>query len=154
MWSTSRQLLGQLRSLALSQVMNPSPLTISTNRRLLKSSSGTNPATRCPWELDDELIGKALSSPLFTEEREEPANRRQACHSFEESLLPTQSFSVCHSRTERPVHQLSSLSSYSREKPSRDSENERTKILVERQKEKCLSDFRAEIQKTRVPSRL
>ena len=35
-----------------------------------------------PWysfdaELDDELIGKALSSPLFIQEREEPANLRQ-----------------------------------------------------------------------------
>ena len=46
----------------------------------------------CGAELDDELIGKALSSPLFIQEREEPANRRQACHSHEESLLPAQSF--------------------------------------------------------------
>ena len=29
-------------------------------------------------ELDDETIGKALSSPLFIQEREVPANRRQA----------------------------------------------------------------------------
>ena len=33
------------------------------------------------------------------------------------------------------------------EKPSRDSENERIKILLERQKEQILTDFRAEIQK-------
>ena len=44
-------------------------------------------------ELDDELIRKALSSPLFTQEREEPANLRQTYHSHEESLLPAQSFS-------------------------------------------------------------
>ena len=50
------------------------------------------------------------------------------------SLLPAQSLSVCHSRTGRPVHELSSLSSRSREKPSRDSENERIRILLERQK--------------------
>ena len=37
-------------------------------------------------ELDDEIIGKALSSPLFIQEREEPANVRQAYHSFGESL--------------------------------------------------------------------
>ena len=43
-------------------------------------------------QLDDETIGKALSSPLFIQEREEPANRRQAYHSFEESLLPAQFF--------------------------------------------------------------
>ena len=65
-------------------------------------------------ELDDETIGRALSSPLFIHEREEPAHRRQAYHSYEESLLPAQSFSVCHSRTGRPVHELSSLSSYTK----------------------------------------
>ena len=98
-------------------------------------------------ELDDETIGKALPSPLFIQERGASADRRQAYHSHEESLLPAQSFSVCHSRTARPVHELSSLSSCSREKPSRDSENERVRILHERQKEQILADFRAEIQK-------
>ena len=43
-------------------------------------------------ELDDELIRKALCSPLFIQEREEPADRRQAYHSNEESLLPAQYF--------------------------------------------------------------
>ena len=38
-------------------------------------------------ELDDETIGRALSSPLFIQEREEPADRRQAYHSFEESFV-------------------------------------------------------------------
>ena len=33
-------------------------------------------------ELDDELIGKALSSPLFIQEREEPTRRKQAHDSF------------------------------------------------------------------------
>ena len=45
----------------------------------------------CDAEHDDEIIGKALSSPLFIQEREEPANLRQAYHSYEESLLPAQS---------------------------------------------------------------
>ena len=45
------------------------------------------------------------------------------------------------------MHELSSLSSCSRENPSRDSENERIKILFERQKEQILADFRAEILK-------
>ena len=61
-------------------------------------------------ELDDETIGKALSSPLFIQERVESADGRQAYHSNEESLLPAQSF-FAHSRTERPVHELGSLSS-------------------------------------------
>ena len=46
----------------------------------------------CDAELDCELIGKALSSPLFAQEREEPAKLRQTYHSHEESLLPAQSF--------------------------------------------------------------
>ena len=68
-------------------------------------------------------------------------------HSFEESLLPSQSLSVCHVRTGRPVHEFSSLGSSSREKPSRDSENEQIRIFLERQKEQILADCRAEIQK-------
>ena len=97
--------------------------------------------------LDDETIGRALFSPLFTQEREEPAGRRQAYHSPEESLLSSQSLSVGRARTERPVHELSSLSSSVREHPCRDSENERIRILLERQKEQILADFRAEIHK-------
>ena len=52
----------------------------------------TEPSYLCDVELDDETIGTALSSPLFIQEREEPANWRQAYHSYEESLLPAQSF--------------------------------------------------------------
>ena len=77
-------------------------------------------------------IGEALISPLFIQEREEPANLIQVYHSHEESLLPAQSFSVCHSRTGRPVHELSSPGSCIRESPSRDSENEEIRILLER----------------------
>ena len=46
---------------------------------------------------------KALPSTLFIQEREEPANQRQAYHSHEERLLSAQSLSVCHVRTERPA---------------------------------------------------
>ena len=53
-------------------------------------------------ELDNETMEKALSSPLFILEREEPANLRQAYHSHEESLLPAQSL-FSHRSTERPV---------------------------------------------------
>ena len=105
------------------------------------------PSYLCDAELDDETIGKALSSPLLIQEREEPADRRQAFHSHEESLLPAQSFSVCHSRTGRPVHELSSQSSCSREKPSREMENETIRILLESQKEQILADCRADIRK-------
>ena len=83
----------------------------------------TEPSYSCDAELDDELIGKALSSPLFIQEREEPANLRQTYHSHEESLLPAQAF-VTRTSTVRPVYEPSSDLSQER-KSSRDSENER-----------------------------
>ena len=45
------------------------------------------------------------------------------------------------------MHELCSLSLCSREKPGRDSENERIKILLEREKEQILPNFNAEIHK-------
>ena len=51
----------------------------------------TEPSYLCDADLDDKTIGKALSSPLFIQKREEPADRRQAYHSHEARLLPTQS---------------------------------------------------------------
>ena len=71
-------------------------------------------------EISDDTIGKALSSPLVVQEREEPAGWRQAHHSHEQSLLSSESLSVCHVRSARPVHELSSIGSRS----SREMENE------------------------------
>ena len=102
---------------------------------LQQQSSDTMPSYLFDAEISDDTIGRALSSPLVTQEREEPAGRRQAYHSLEESLLSSQSLSVGLVRTERPVHELSSLGSSIRENPSRDSENEQIRILLERQKE-------------------
>ena len=100
-------------------------------------------------------MGRALSSPLFTQEREEPAGRRQAYHPLEESLVSSQPLSVGHVRTGRPVDEFSSLISNVRENPCRDSENEQIRILLERQKEQILADCQAEIDsKTRIPGRL
>ena len=106
----------------------------------------TEPTYSCEAELDDETIGKALSTPLFIQETQELADRRQAYHSNKDSLLPAQSFFI-RTSTVRPVHELSSLSSCSRENPSRVTENEQVKILLERQKEQTVAGFRAEIQK-------
>ena len=116
-----------------------------TTEMIFQEESGdidTESSYLCDAELDDETIGKALSSPLFIQEREEPADRRQAYHSYEESLLPAQSF-FTHTRTGRPVHELRSC----RQKPSREMKNETIRILHERQKEQILDDFRAEIEK-------
>ena len=104
----------------------------------------TEPSYSCDEELDDALIGKALSSPLLTQEREEPANLRQTYHSHEESLLPSQSFFTRTST--RPVYELISDLSQKR-KSSRDLENERIRILLERQEEQIFAEVRSEIEK-------
>ena len=72
-----------------------------------ESSSDTRPSN-----LHDSEIS-------FIQERQEPAGRRQAYHSTEESCLSSQSLSVGHVRTGRPVNEFGSLSSSVRENPSR-----------------------------------
>ena len=59
-----------------------------------ESSSDSRPLNSHDLDVDDYTIGRALSSPLFTQERQEPAGCRQAYHSLEESLLSSQSLSV------------------------------------------------------------
>ena len=47
-----------------------------TSAMIFPDESGdidTEPSYSCDAELDDEIIGKALHSPLFIQEREEPA---------------------------------------------------------------------------------
>ena len=68
---------------------------LETSAAIFQDESGdidTEPSYSCDAELDDELIRKALSSPLFIQQREEPANLRQTCHSHEDRWLPAQSF--------------------------------------------------------------
>ena len=102
-----------------------------TSAMIFQDESGdidTEPSYLCTAELDDETIGKALSSPLFIQEREEPADRRQAYHSYEESLLPAQSL-FTRTRTGRPVHELSSCQ---KRKSSHEMENDKFRIFLER----------------------
>ena len=54
-------------------------------------------------EYDDATIGQALSSSLFTQEREDDASRRRAYHTQKEGLSSSLSSSVSHDRTGRPV---------------------------------------------------
>ena len=99
-------------------------------------------------EISDDTIGRALSSPLFNQEREEPAGLRQARHAPDESLLSSQSLSVGLVRTGRLVSdEFGSLISNVEENPCRASENEKIRILLERPKEQILADCQAEIQK-------
>ena len=105
-----------------------------------ESSSDSRSSNLHDWEISDYTIGRALSSPLFTQEREDPASRRQAYHSLEESLLSSQSLSVGHVSNGRLVSdEFGSLISNVRENPCRDSENEQIRILFERQKEQILA---------------
>ena len=89
------------------------------------------PSYSCDAELDDETIGKALFSPLFIQEREEPA-MRQAYHSHEESLLPAQSF-FAHTSTGRPVYELRSCQ---KRKSSREIENKESGFSLKDKKSK------------------
>ena len=129
-------------------VIDNCQISETTEIFIQESSSDSRPSNLHDLEIDDYTIGKALSSPLFTQEREDPASRRQAYHTPDESLLSCQSLSVGHVRTVRPVSdEFASLISNVRENPRSDSENEQIRILLERQKEQILADDRAEIQK-------
>ena len=135
--------LGALAEYDLLTGYEPNDLHISETTELYtQESSGENRSLNShDLECDDYTIGIALSSPLFTQEREDAASRRRAYHS------PSQSSSVGH-RTGRPVgDQFDSLISNVRENPRRSSENERIRILLERQREQILADCQAEIQK-------
>ena len=87
----------------------------TTETFIQESSSDGKPLNLHDSEISDYTIGRALSSPVFTQERKEPAGRRQAYHSLEESLLSSQSLSVGHARTARPVNEFGSLISNVRE---------------------------------------
>ena len=108
----------------------PNDLHISETTELyIQESSGENGSLNShDLEIEDYTIGRALSSPLFTQEREEPAGRRQAYH-FPEEGSSSQSLSVGHERTERPVEEFDPLISNVRENPRRSSENEQIRFF-------------------------
>ena len=88
----------------------------TTGTFIQESSSDGRPISLHDLEFDDDTIGRALSSPPF-QEREDPASRTP-----DESLLSSQSSSVGHVRTLRPVFdEFGSLISNVRENPRRES---------------------------------
>ena len=97
-------------------------------------------------ELDDELIRKAPSSPLFNQEREEPANLRTSLSLSWRKVCYQLSLFFTRTSTVKPVYEPSSNLSQKR-KSSRDLEHEQIKRLLERQKEQILAGVRSEIQK-------
>ena len=139
--------LAPLPSTTLSQVMSP---TTTTSRRLLNRTSrnpqGEN-GSLSDLEYDDVTIGMALSSPLFTQEREYDASRRRVYHSQDEGLSSSQSSSVGHRTGRHDVKQFDSQIPNVREIPSHSSESEQIRILPERQREQILADCQAEIRK-------
>ena len=70
----------------------------------IQESSGENGSLN-DLEYDDVTIGMVLSSPLFTQVREDDASRRRANHSQDEGLSSSQSSSVSHKRTVRLVNE-------------------------------------------------
>ena len=84
-------------------VLDNYQISETTEIFIQESSIHCRPSNLHDWEISDNTIGRALSSPLFTEEREDPASRRQANRSLDEGLLSSQSLSVGHVRTRRPV---------------------------------------------------
>ena len=118
-----------------------------TTEPYIQESSGENGSLN-DLEYDDYTIGMALSSPLFTQEREDDASRRRAYHSHDEGLSSSQSSSSVGHRTGRPVvEQFDSQIPNVKENPRHSSENYQVRILLERQREQILADCQAEIQK-------
>ena len=72
--------------------------TTTTTRRLLNRTSRNPPAKTGPWPRMtlSTMTTPSLSSPLFTQERENAASRRRAYHSHDEVLSSSQSSSVGH----------------------------------------------------------
>ena len=130
--------------------MSPTSSTISTTQRPLKSSSRSPPATAGPRTCltrNSTTIPSAERSLHHCSLRSEKI-QRAVDHSPDESLLSSQSLSVGHVTTGRPVsHEFGSLISNVRENPRPDPENEQISNLLERQKVQILADCRAEFQK-------
>ena len=114
-----------LSTTRLSQVMSPISSTTNTSQRPLKSSSRSSPATAGPrtcmtWRsVTTPSAERSLHHCSLRSEKSQ-ASRRQAYHSPGESLLSSQSLSVGHVRTERPVDEFGSLISNVRDNPCRE----------------------------------
>ena len=87
----------------------------------------TEPSYLCDAEFDDETIGKALSSPLFIQNEKNQRTEDKLITLMKKVWCQLSPFS--HTRTERPIHELSSCQ---KRKSSREMENERIRILLVR----------------------
>ena len=148
----------QLRSPAfwpktlLSQVMSPSSLTISATRRLLKSSSGTNPATRC---LRTCMTRRSVTTPSAERSLHHCSFRSEKNQRTVDKLMTLLknvccqlSFFLCVTQERGdPCTKWVRWVRAAEKNSVATQKNERIRILFERQKERILVDYRAEIQK-------
>ena len=112
----------------------------------IQESSGENGSFN-DLEHDDVTIGMALSSPLFTQEREDAASSRRAYHSRDEGFSSRQSSSVGHRTGRLVVGQFETQIPNVRKNPRHSSESEQIRILLERQRAQILAECQAEIRK-------
>ena len=159
MCTSAKEELGTLAENNPLTSYEPNSSTTTRSQRPLKSSSRSPPATAGPRtcmtksSVTTPSAERSLHHCSPKSEKMQRAVDKLITLSFEESLLPAQSFSVCHSRTVKPLHELSSLNSWSREKPSRDSEKRANQDSPCKTKRADSRRFQSRDSETRVPSR-
>ena len=129
--------------------MSPTSSTTSTTQRLLQWSSRVNPVTetRCPRTRAMRNSTMRLSEKRYLHHCSFRSEKNQRTGDKLITLMKKVSCQLrafSHRRTVRPVHELSSCQ---KRKSSREMENERVRILLERQKEQVLAEIRIEIHK-------
>ena len=105
-------------------------------------------------EYDDCTIGIALSSPLFTQEREDDASRRRAYHFHDEGLSSSQSLSVGHTTGRTVVEQFGSQISNVRDSAPQPRKWANQDPFWNDREEQILTNFMIRDSESRGPGRL
>ena len=118
-----------------------------TSAMLFQDESGdmdTEPSYLCYADLDDEIIGiSAVFTTVYSGARRTSEPETSLSLSSRKFVVSAV-LSFAHARAGRPVHELSSCQ---KRKSSREMENERIRILLERQKEQILAEVRTVFKK-------
>ena len=101
-----------------------------TTEPYIQESTGENGSLN-DLEYDDYAIGMALSSPLFTQEREDDASRRRAYHSQDEGCRPVSRRLSVMEPGDPLWNSLTHKFQTSEKIRAHSSENEQTRILLE-----------------------
>ena len=143
----------------LSPVMSPYSSTTTTSQRPLKFSTRSPPARA---GLRACMTRRSVTTPSTERSLHHCSPRSEKIQRAMDKLITLLTKVCCQVSRRLSVmlehgrlvsDEFGSLISNVRENPRRDSENEQIRILLERQKEQTLADYRAEIQ-SRVPGRL